>query len=87
MGIEGNHSGANTAAVILRVVDRYGIRHKASVVLMLLGQFLPYSSLDGLQQTMRLQTIEQCESCSASWTVRVAGDGLLLCAVAGTSHL
>ena len=29
--IEGNHSGANTAAVILQVVDRYGIRQKASV--------------------------------------------------------
>ena len=26
--IEGNHSGANTAAVILRVIDRYGIQHK-----------------------------------------------------------
>ncbi len=26
--IEGNHGGANTAAVILRVVDRYKIRHK-----------------------------------------------------------
>jgi hypothetical protein len=24
-GIEGNHNGANTAAVILRVIDRYGI--------------------------------------------------------------
>ena len=29
--IEGNHSGANTAAVILQVVDQYGIRQKASV--------------------------------------------------------
>lgn len=26
--IHGNHSGANTAAVILRVVDRYDIRGK-----------------------------------------------------------
>jgi len=86
-GIEGNHSGANTAAVILQVVDRYGICHKASVVLMLLGQFLWYSSLDGLWQTMQLQMIEQCKSCSASWTVQVVGDELLLSAMAGTSHL
>ena len=26
--IQGNHSGANTAAVILHVVDRYGIQEK-----------------------------------------------------------
>ena len=26
--IHGNHSGANTAAIILRVIDQYGIRHK-----------------------------------------------------------
>ena len=26
--IRGNHSGANTAAIILHVVDQYGIRHK-----------------------------------------------------------
>jgi len=30
-GIKGNHGGANTATLILWVVDQYGIHHKASV--------------------------------------------------------
>lgn len=28
--MRGNHSGANTAAIILRIVDQYRIRHKVS---------------------------------------------------------
>ena len=30
--IEGNHSGANTAVVILHVIDRYGIREKVCLL-------------------------------------------------------
>lgn len=29
--IEGNHSGANLGGILVRVIDRYGIRRKASV--------------------------------------------------------
>ena len=30
MHIEGNHSGANLGGILIHVIDRYGIRHKAS---------------------------------------------------------
>ena len=39
MGIDGNYSRANTAAVILWFVDRYGIHHKASVASNLIDLF------------------------------------------------
>jgi hypothetical protein len=33
--IEGNHSGANMANILVRTVDRYGIRNKVSVFMIL----------------------------------------------------
>jgi len=55
MEIEGNHSGANTTAMILQVIDCYGIRHKifGSVIK---HKFLLSTifSLVGLQQIMPL---------------------------------
>jgi hypothetical protein len=35
--IEGNHSGANLGGILIRVIDRYDIRRKAS---------LPYPTID-----------------------------------------
>lgn len=30
--IEGNHSGANLGGILIRIIDRYGIRQKASIL-------------------------------------------------------
>lgn len=86
--IEGNHSGANTAAVILRVIDHYGIQHKVvgSVIKhkILLNTIF---CLVGLQQIMPLPMTMWCVSCNSFLTASPEGDGSHLNVVAGMTNI
>ena|ERR1700722_12188723 len=88
MEIEGNHSGANTAAVILRVIDRYGIRHKVvgSVIKHKILLNTIFSSV-GLQQIMPLPMTVRCVSCNGFLTAPPEGDGSHLNVAAGMTNI
>ena len=61
--IEGNHSGANTASVLLRVIDRYDIRPKVRIVTTITlsdTHSYQYHSWDGRLPIMRLIWIVRC---------------------------
>ena len=77
--IRGNHSSANTAAVILRVVDQYGIRHKVCTMCAYqLSKVLTLilHSLAGVHQTMQLPMTEPCVYSSVFWITSQIEDGL-----------
>jgi len=86
--IKGNHSGANTTAMILQVIDCYGIRHKifGSVIK---HKFLLSTifSLVGLQQIMPLPMTMRCVSCNDFLTAPLAGNGLHLNVMAGMTNI
>lgn len=57
--IEGNHSGANLGGILIRIIDRYGIRQKASFffsILLFTFSYPPTQRLAGLLPTMHPTT-------------------------------